>query len=190
MLKKSYLFLLCGMAVLLSACGFRFANQGGIDPAFQTIKLQTADPYDYLSREVRNQLQLHQVTIVESGDVPELRIKSHSISSNVVSVFKQGREAEKLLTLNLNAAMYIPGRGEFPMNIRNSRAFFDDSRAALAKSAEKDVIDNDMRAQAARQLIIKMISLQKQLTTPQSVTATATQTATQTVTQTVIKTAQ
>ncbi len=172
MLKKSYLFLLCGMAVLLSACGFRFANQGGIDPAFQTIKLQTADPYDYLSREVRNQLQLHQVTIVESGDVPELRIKSHSISSNVVSVFKQGRDAEKFLFLNLNAAMYIPGRGEFSMNIRNSRAFFDDSRAALAKSAEKDVIDNDMRAQAARQLIIKMISLQKQLTTSQTATTT------------------
>ncbi|WP_052122320.1 LPS assembly lipoprotein LptE [Chelonobacter oris] len=151
------------MVALLSACGFQFANQGGIEKEFQTLKLQSADPYDYLSREVRSQLRLHQVNIVESGDVPELRIKGQSISSNVVSVFKQGREAEKLLTLNLNATMYIPGRGEFPLTVRNSRTFFDDSRAALAKSAEEDVIHNDMRAQAARQLIIKIISLQKQL---------------------------
>ncbi|KGQ71481.1 hypothetical protein OA57_00875 [Chelonobacter oris] len=157
------MFLICGMVALLSACGFQFANQGGIEKEFQTLKLQSADPYDYLSREVRSQLRLHQVNIVESGDVPELRIKGQSISSNVVSVFKQGREAEKLLTLNLNATMYIPGRGEFPLTVRNSRTFFDDSRAALAKSAEEDVIHNDMRAQAARQLIIKIISLQKQL---------------------------
>lgn len=163
MLKKTYTLLLCCSALLLSGCGFQFANQGGFEKEFQTVKLQSADPYDYLTREVRNQLRLHQVNIVQNGDVPELRIKGHTLSSNVVSVFKQGREAEKLLTLNLNAVMYIPGRGEFPLSVRNSRTFFDDSRAALAKSAEEDVIYNDMRTQAARQLMIKMISLQKQL---------------------------
>ncbi|MGR3807397.1 LPS-assembly lipoprotein [Pasteurella testudinis DSM 23072] len=163
MLKKAYTLLLCVTALLLSGCGFHFANQGGIDPAFQTMKLQSTNPYDYLSREVRDQLRAHQVTIVEQGDVPELRIKNSTIGSSVVSVFKQGREAEKLLTLNLTAAMYVPGRGEFPLSVRNTRTFFDDSRAALAKSAEQDVIYNDMRTQAARQLMIKIISLQNQL---------------------------
>lgn len=165
MLKRSYLLFVCTMVALLSGCGFQFANQGGIEQLFQTVKLSSSDPYGYLTREVRNQLRLHQVRVVESGDVPELRIKGHSLSSNVVSVFKQGREAEKLLTLNLNASMYVPGRGEFPLSLRNSRTFFDDSRAALAKSAEEDVIYNDMRTQAARQLLIKMISLEKQLAT-------------------------
>ncbi|TCV88670.1 LPS-assembly lipoprotein [Testudinibacter aquarius] len=162
MLKKNAWVLLCTL-LLLSGCGFHFANQGGIEPAFQTMKLQSSDPYGYLSREVRNQLHLHQVQLVEQGEVPELRVKNSQISSAVVSVFKQGREAEKLLTLNLSASLYVPGRGEFPINIRNTRTFFDDSRAALAKSAEQDAIYNDMRAQAARQLMIKIISLQNQL---------------------------
>ena len=44
-----------------------------------------------------------------------------------------------------------------------NRTFFDNSRAALAKSAERDVIWNDMREQAARQLINKMAALQHQV---------------------------
>ena len=35
--------------------------------------------------------------------------------------------------------------------------------AALAKSAEREVIWNDMRKQAARQLITKMVALEKQV---------------------------
>lgn len=163
MLKKSYLLLLCTMVALLSGCGFQFSNQGGIEKPFQTIKLSSVDPYDDLTREVRNQLRLHQVSVIDSGEIPELRIKRHVLSSHVVSVFKQGREAEKLLTLDLNAAVYVPERGEFPLNIRNSRTFFDDSRAALAKSAEEDAVYHDMRIQVARQLMIKLVSLQQQL---------------------------
>ncbi|EJS87761.1 rare lipoprotein B, partial [Pasteurella multocida subsp. multocida str. Anand1_buffalo] len=37
--------------------------------------------------------------------------------------------------------------------------------AALAKSAEKEVIWHDMREQAARQLINKMVALQHQVQT-------------------------
>ena len=49
-------------------------------------------------------------------------------------------------------------------NLRKiNRTFFDNSRAALAKSAERDVIWNDMREQAARQLINKMAALQHQV---------------------------
>ena len=39
----------------------------------------------------------------------------------------------------------------YPISAKINRTFFDNSRAALAKSAERDVIWNDMREQAARQ---------------------------------------
>lgn len=144
-------------------CGWQLANQSVIGQQFQTLRLHSSEPYDFLTREVRQQLRSHNVTLVDRGKFPELRIKNSAISSDVVSVFKQGREAENVLTFNLNATVYIPGRGEFPVNVSNSRTFFDDSRAALAKSAEKEVIYNDMRRQAAKQLMVKLVSLQQQL---------------------------
>ena len=48
-------------------------------------------------------------------------------------------------------------------SLQNQPHFLDNSRAALAKSAERDVIWNDMREQAARQLINKMAALQHQV---------------------------
>ena len=44
-----------------------------------------------------------------------------------------------------------------------NRTIFDYSRAALAKSSEKEVIWQDMREQAARQLMNKMVALQHQI---------------------------
>ncbi|MBE2898360.1 RlpB protein [Pasteurellaceae bacterium 20609_3] len=156
---------LCAVIVLagLAGCGLHFANQSALGGQFSTMKLVSSEPYDFLSRQVREQLKLHQVALVERDDVPQLRLKGSSVSSSVVSVFKQGREAENLLTLNVRATVNVPGKGEFPINVSNSRTFFNDSRAALAKSVEQDVIYDDMRRQAAKQLLIKLMTLQQQL---------------------------
>ena len=51
------------------------------------------------------------------------------------------------------------------ISVSVNRTFFDNSRAALAKSAEREVIWNDMREQAARQIIAKMVALQHQVKT-------------------------
>ena len=59
--------------------------------------------------------------------------------------------------------MKLPNKDSFPISTKVNRTFFDNARAALAKSAEKDVIWQDMREQAARQLINKMVALQHQI---------------------------
>ncbi|MBE2894757.1 LPS assembly lipoprotein LptE [Spirabiliibacterium falconis] len=167
MFNKLKTLLMVGLLALLSGCGLHFANQSAVTGQFSTMKLVSSEPYDFLSRQVREQLKLHQVTLVERDDVPQLRLKGSTISSNVVSVFKQGREAENLLTLNVRATVYVPGKGEYPIDVNNSRTFFNDSRAALAKSVEQDVIYDDMRRQAAKQLLIKLVTLQQQLNNAQ-----------------------
>ncbi|MBE2895867.1 hypothetical protein HPC38_03095 [Pasteurellaceae bacterium HPA106] len=163
MVNNIKVLLMAGWLALLSGCGLHFANQSAIGGQFSTMKLVSSAPYDFLSRQVREQLKLHQVRLVERDDVPQLRLKGSNVSSSVVSVFKQGREAENLLTLNVHATVFVPNRGEFPIDVNNSRTFFNDSRAALAKSVEQDVIYDDMRRQAAKQLLIKLMTLQQQL---------------------------
>ncbi len=116
-----------------------------------------------MSMAMRRQLQLNNVNLVEAkAGVPVLRLNKVATSDQVASVFKQGREAEKILILEVEASIRLPNQKTFPITAKVNRTFFDNSRAALAKSAEKEVIMKDMNEQAARQLISKMVALQYQ----------------------------
>lgn len=160
MLKKLSLFAILG----LTACGWHFKNNEVLPQDLRTLAFESADQHSEMSRILRHQLQLNDVELVSATQgVAKLRLVSTSSGSTVVSVFKQAREAEKLLTLNVQAIVDVPQKGAYPLEVSVHRTFFDDSRAALAKSAEQEMIMKDMYEQASRQLIIKMAGLHKEL---------------------------
>ncbi|MGC7589220.1 LPS assembly lipoprotein LptE [Bisgaard Taxon 46] len=164
MLKQLKRLLFTIMLFSLAACGLQFQNGGLIPPTLQTLTLESSDPYSEMAIVLRKQLQLNNVNLVENQpNVPVLHLHKISTNDKVASIFKHGREAEKVLLLEVEASVKLPNNATFPISAKVNRTFFDNSRAALAKSAEKDVIWNDMREQAARQLITKMVALQHQV---------------------------
>lgn len=167
MLKTIKIAFLSLILTLLSACGFQFQNGQLIPQELQNLKFESSDPHSDMSIAMRKQLQNNNVNLVENNvegkDVPVLRINKTSSSNDVVSVFKQGREAEKVLMLQVDASVKFPNQESHQISAKVNRTFFDNSRAALAKSAEREIIWNDMREQAARQLISKMVALQSQV---------------------------
>lgn len=164
MLKQFKIILFACFALTLTACGFRFNNGGLIPQELQTLKLESSDPYSEMAIVLRKQLQSNNTTLVDdNANVPVLRLNKVSQNDQVASIFKQGKEAEKVLILNVEASVKLPSKEVFPISVNVTRTFFDNSRAALAKHAEKEVIWNDMHEQAARQIIIKMVALQSQI---------------------------
>ena len=152
------------LVATLSACGWHFQNGALIPQELRTLAFESGDPYSEMSMALRRQLQINDVNLVnETQGVPVLRINSQRINDEVASVFKRGREAEKVLMLEVEASVRFANGETYPISTKVNRTFFDNSRAALAKSAERDVIWNDMRNQAARQLITKMVALQHQV---------------------------
>lgn len=148
----------------LSACGFQFQHGQLIPKELQTLVFESADAYSEMAITMRNQLKLNNINLVEDQkDVPVLRITQVLSNTQVGSVFKQGREAEKLLMLEIQASVRFPNKDPHQISTKVQRTFFDNARAALAKSAEQEVVWRDMREQAARQLIAKMVSLQQQI---------------------------
>lgn len=148
----------------MSACAFQFQHGQLMPKELQTLAFESVDDYSEMSIAMRNQLKLNNINVVEGRkDIPVLRIVNTTTNDYVGSVFKHGREAEKLLMLEVQARVYLPNKGDYPISSKVQRPFFDNARAALAKSAEKEVIWQDMREQAARQLIAKMASLQQQV---------------------------
>ncbi|PVX38869.1 LPS-assembly lipoprotein [Pasteurella langaaensis DSM 22999] len=150
----------------LSACGFHFQHGQLIPQELKTLTFESNDPYSDMSMAMRKQLQINNIKLVDANEsIPVLRIDRIRTSDEVVSVFKQGREAEKMLMMQVDASVHLPKQNTYPISVKVNRTFFDNSRAALAKSAEKEVIWNDMREQAARQIISKMVALQHQVKT-------------------------
>lgn len=148
----------------LTACGFQFQHGQLIPKELQTLVFESADAYSEIAITMRNQLKLNNINLVEDQkDVPVLRITQVLSNTQVGSVFKQGREAEKLLMLEIRASVRFPNKEPHQISTKVQRTFFDNARAALAKSAEQEVVWRDMREQAARQLIAKMVSLQQQI---------------------------
>lgn len=164
MIKSIKTLLLVATVATLSACGWHFQNGALIPQELHTLAFESSDPYSEMSMAMRRQLQANNVNLVNATQgVPVLRINKQTANDQVASVFKRGREAEKMLMLEVEASVRLANGESYPISAKVNRTFFDNSRAALAKSAERDVIWNDMREQAARQLITKMVALQHQV---------------------------
>ncbi|TCL04020.1 MULTISPECIES: LPS assembly lipoprotein LptE [Sodalis] len=160
--------LLLGFAVLVTAgCGYHLRGTGAhtmVPNDLKTLTLNSYDPYGPLTRAVRSELRLNDMKIVndsvaKSRLLPSLRITGASESQETVSVFQDGKTAEYQLVLDVQATVLTPGKDLFPISIRVFRSFFDNPLTALAKDNESDIIRQEMREQAAQQLVRRLLAV-------------------------------
>ncbi|MCC8366772.1 MULTISPECIES: LPS assembly lipoprotein LptE [Xenorhabdus] len=155
--------LLLGLAVLVTAgCGFHLRGTTQVPKELQTLQLNSGDPYGPLARAVRQQLRLNDVRIAEqaSASLPILKLLGSSENNVTVSVFQDGKAAERQLVLDVDAQVLMPNGNIYPLEVRVERSFFDNPLEALAKDAENELVKQEMREQAARQLIRKLLTIQ------------------------------
>ncbi|MFI0489357.1 MAG: LPS assembly lipoprotein LptE [Yersinia sp. (in: enterobacteria)] len=162
-MRHRILTLLLGLAVLVTAgCGFNLHGTTQVPSNLQKLLLESNDPYGPLTRAVRQQLRLSNVTIVDDPmrkDLPTLLIISSSETQSTVSIFQNGVTAENQLVLHVQAQVLIPGHDIYPLQVNIFRTFFDNPLTALAKDAESAVLRQEMRDQAALQLVRQLLSV-------------------------------
>lgn len=165
MLPHRILMLLLGAIVLItSGCGFHLRGTTNVPEELKVITLNSYDKYGPITREIRNQLRLSDVTVVpdtatNKKSLPELRIINSTQGQSTASIFQDGKTAEYQLEMTLRAQVLLPGKDVYPITVTVFRSFFDNPLAALAKDAESDIIQQEMRQQAAQQLIRKLLTV-------------------------------
>ncbi|MTB68201.1 LPS assembly lipoprotein LptE [Providencia sp. wls1943] len=152
--------LFLSLSVLVTAgCGFRLQGTTQLPEELKTLQLSSGDPYSYQTRVVREQLRLNNVTLLDSGraDVPILKIIGSTESTDTVSIYQDGKAAEKQLTLVMKAQVLMPDGAIYPLETKVVRTFFDNPLEALAKDAENEIVKQEMQQQAARNIVRKLL---------------------------------
>ncbi|MCR3755851.1 MAG: lipopolysaccharide assembly protein LptE [Sodalis sp. Psp] len=155
--------------MVTASCGYHLCSITDQVPSkMKTIILNSYDPYGQLTRVVRTELRLSNITInddtkAKNNTLPSLRIVNSSERQVTVSVFQGGKTAEYQLILTVQAKVLMPGKDYFPIDVKVHRPFFDNPLIALAKDAERDVIRQEMCQQAAKQLVRKLLTVLKEV---------------------------
>ncbi|GAJ72046.1 LPS-assembly lipoprotein RlpB precursor [Vibrio sp. JCM 18904] len=118
------------------------------------MSFSSYDEYSELTRYVRSQLELNKVELVQpSSTVPNLHLTEATIDERTLSLYQNSRAAEKELTYVVKYRVTIPGYGSKNFTTTVNRNYLDNPLTALAKSVERDVIEDEMRLQAAKQMM-------------------------------------
>ncbi len=142
------------LAGALSACGFHLRDEYSVPEELHTISFTSYDEYSQLTRYVRSQLKLNKVGLVQpSSNVPNLHLIGDTLDERTLSLYQNSRAAEKELTYVVHYRVTIPEHGSKQYTTTVNRNYLDNPLTALAKSVERDVIEDEMHLQAAKQMM-------------------------------------
>lgn len=142
------------LAGLLSACGFHLRGEYSVPEELHTMSFTSYDEYSPLTRYIRAQLELNKVDLVKpSSNTPNLHLSEATIDERTLSLYQNSRAAEKELTYVVKYRVTLPGFGAKDFMTTVNRNYLDNPLTALAKSVERDVIEDEMRQQAAGQMM-------------------------------------
>ncbi len=145
---------------LLSACGFHLRGDYSVPEELNKISVTSYDQYSTFTRMMKSQLRMSDVEIVPPAEnTPNLHIISEGVGERTLSLYQNTRAAEIELTFYASYRVTIPDLGSKTFSTSVTRSYLDNPLTALAKSVERDMIEDEMRKLATSQILRQMARL-------------------------------
>lgn len=158
-------------ALTLAACGFQL--RGLADLAFQNLYIQ--GPNLTISKNLKKLLAVNGVTIVSEQDKAELMLEllNESTEDRILSLSGAGRVSEYELFYRVNFRMRDPANELWGpvQKLEERRDFSYDDTQLLAKQFEETRLYDDMRDDAVREIMRRLIVQKPSKTKPANSTS-------------------
>ncbi|MFP3019668.1 MAG: LPS assembly lipoprotein LptE [Arsenophonus sp.] len=148
------------IVLITTSCGFSLKGRAQIPEELKTLRLSSDDPYGPLASAIREQLLLNNINLIDENieNIPILKILCSSKNTETVSIYQDGKSAEKQFNFWIKTQIILPNGRVYPaIKTHVEQVFLDNPLETLAKDTEKELIKQEMREQAAHQLIRKLV---------------------------------
>lgn len=143
----------------LSACGFQLRDHYQVPQTLQQMHLQAVNSMG-LEESLKQRLLTAGIQLVDQNQsgVTQLRVLSDSLDRRTLSLFESGQVAEYELLYRVDYQVIRDGEAVIEDSVEVARDYQDDPNFALAKTRERELLVTEMRDDAARRLVRKMIT--------------------------------
>jgi LPS-assembly lipoprotein len=167
-LKRIFLNV-CILTIVLTivGCGFKLRGDYGLPTGIQQLQLLAAQKNTPLHRILGKQLQGINIEVwdntASASQIDEqvdviVYLSSDQLERRLLSLFSSGQVAEYELVYTIKYQIQFPAQDALEIEFDVTREYQDDPDAVLAKSRELDLIQNEMRQEAANRIIRQIAS--------------------------------
>lgn len=141
----------------LSGCGFQLRGDYQLPQSLDTISL-----HSNVSKELKSQMEqrlVHSgITVSKSDSDYQLALRSDQLERRTLSLFESGQVAEYELLYQVNYQLLKNNQVLLEKTAEVARDYQDDPNFALAKTREREMLVNEMRAEASRIILQHIVS--------------------------------
>ncbi|CAL1328992.1 LPS assembly lipoprotein LptE [Candidatus Providencia siddallii] len=141
-----------------TGCGFHFQKNIFSETEKKELQLNSNKQYSYFIKTLIEQLKIKNFDLSKTNrNTPILNIINFFEDTRTLSIFCDGKAAEKQLIFTINTELIINNNKFYKLNNKIERTFFENNLKALAKDTEKDTIMQEMQEEAIHNLIHNLL---------------------------------
>ncbi len=144
------------LIAILSGCGFQLRGDYQLPESLESIRLQSN-----ISKELASQMEqrlVHSGINVSQNSSYQLALLSDKLERRTLSLFESGQVAEYELLYQVSYQLLKDNQVIVERTAEVARDYQDDPNFALAKTREREMLVNEMRAEASRIILQQIVS--------------------------------
>ena len=159
------------LSLLLAACGFHLRGHDALALPFQKLYLKSANNYAPFINELKIAIQENNVQVTDTPEQAQLtlQIVSEVTDKQILSLSGSGRVLEYRLQYRISMRAYDQKQQDWlaPQEITLRRDYSYDDTQVLAKQQEEALLYQNMRVDAAQQVLRRLGHAHPPLDPPQ-----------------------